>query len=373
MAEVAPAPVRHLPLAKLHRRWGARFTTIEGVEVPADYGSSGEEYTALRDGCALVDRSDVGRVELMGEDRQRFLNGLVTCDVKALAAGEGAYGYFTDRQGKILSDVVVLALADRLWLELPASAADAIRGQLEKYIIADRVEVKPLDDLAVWTVAGPGARAMLAAMSADPPPEAAWSHGKTVIDGSEVQWVRQARLGVEAWTLWVSASLARGLAEAFVERGAQWGLRPVGRTALEAVRVEEAIGRFARDFGPANFPQEVGESSAVSYTKGCYLGQEIVARIHYRGGVNHRLTGLEFEATHEPLIGAALLLEDREVGTVSSAVESPRGGSVGLAMIHRRGWEAAEFSIAGGSARTRRAPETKTAGESPAAKSPAEE
>jgi folate-binding protein YgfZ len=373
MAEVAPPPVRHLPLAKLHRRWGARFATIDGVEVPADYGAAGEEYSALRDGGALVDRSDVGRLELMGEDRQRFLNGLVTCDVKALAAGEGAYGYFTDRQGKILSDVAVLALADRLWLELPASAVDAIRAQLVKYIIADRVEVRPLDDLVVWTIAGPAARAVLAAMSAAAPPESAWSHGRATVDGSEVQWVRQARLGVEAWSLWVSASIARALGEALVERGAQWGLRPVGRTALEVVRVEQAIGRFGPDFGPANFPQEVAESSAVSYTKGCYLGQEIVARIHYRGGVNHRLTGLEFEAPLTPEAGAALLLEEREVGTVSSVVESPRDGWIGLAMIHRRGWEAAEFTIDGGVARTRRAAETKTAGESPAVESPAKE
>jgi folate-binding protein YgfZ len=372
MTEVAP-PVRHLPLAKLHRRWGARFTAIDGVEAPTDYGSVSAEYAALREGCALVDRSDVGRLELMGEDRQRFLNGLVTCDVKALAAGEGAYGYFTDRQGKILSDVVVLALADRLWLELPASVADAIRGQLGKYIIADRVEIKPLDDLVVWTIAGPAARAVLAAVSDAAPPASAWSHGKATLDGSELQWVRQARLGVEAWSLWVSASIARSLAEALVDRGAARGLRPVGRSALEVVRVEETIGSFGRDFGPANFPQEVGESSAVSYTKGCYLGQEIVARIHYRGGVNHRLTGLELVTAVEPAPGSALLLEDREVGTVSSVVESPRGGWIGLAMIHRRGWEAAEFSIAGGIARTRRPPETKTAGESPAADSPARE
>jgi folate-binding protein YgfZ len=373
MVEVDPAPDRHLPLAKLHRRWGARWATIDGVEAPADYGAPNEEYAALREGCALVDRSDVGRLELMGEDRQRFLNGLVTCDVKPLGAGEGAYGYFTDRQGKILSDVVVLALADRLWLELPPSAGETVRAQLQKYIIADRVEVKPLDDLVLWTIAGPRARPFLAAISSAPPPDAPWSHRKTVIDGSEVQWVRQARLGVEAWTLWMSASIARGLAESLVQRGADWGLRPVGRTALEAVRVEEAIGRFGRDFGPANFPQEVGEGSAVSYAKGCYLGQEIVARIHYRGGVNHRLTGLEFEAPSAPRAGSSLLLEDREVGTVSSAVESPRGGWIGLAMIHRRGWDAAEFSTAGGVARTRGAPETKTAGESPAAESTAQE
>ena len=338
---------RTLPLHRLHREWGARFVTHDGLEVPAAYGAVDAEYAALCDGWALIDRSDVARLELMGEDRQRFLNGLVTCDVKALVAGQGAYGYFTDRQGKILADVVVLALADRLWLELPAAAGETIRGHLEKYIIADRVELKPLDDLVLWTVAGPAAGERLASLADGPlppirlggQPAALWSHAKRALAGSEVQIARQGRLGVDAWTLWASASLGRSLAETLREQGAL----PVGREALDVVRVEQGIGRFGQDFGTKNFPQEVGEESAVSYTKGCYLGQEIVARIHYRGGVHHRLTPLAFDGAEPPPPGTALLYEDREVGTVTSVAVSPRQRAIGLALLHERGWAAAAF------------------------------
>src|SRR5688572_448737 len=94
-AMTEPPAVRHLPLRKLHRQWNARWQKLDGIEVPSDYGSAGDEVRALREGSGLIDRSDVGRLELMGEDRQRFLNGLVTCDVKPLAPGQGAYGYFT--------------------------------------------------------------------------------------------------------------------------------------------------------------------------------------------------------------------------------------------------------------------------------------
>jgi folate-binding protein YgfZ len=344
MSDSPAAAPRHLPLHKLHRRWNARWQVVDGLELPADYGSSADEYRALKEGCGLLDRSDVARLELMGEDRHRFLNGLVTCEVKALGTGEGAYGYFTDRQGKILADVVVLALEDRLWLELPASAGDAIRAQLEKYIIADRVEVKPLDDLALWALAGPGSRELLAGLAPEPLPETPWSHRKLMLAGSEVQLVRQARLGIDAFTVWCSASLGRPLAESLLEASSSRGLRPAGRGALETIRVESGIAKFGDDFGPANFPQEVGEDGTVSYTKGCYLGQEIVARIHYRGGVNHRLFELAFAAPGVTA-GAPLWLEDREVGAVTSATSSPSAGEVGIAMVHKRGWEARAFEV----------------------------
>jgi folate-binding protein YgfZ len=349
MIEAPPPPVRQSPLGKLHRQWGARFAAIDGAEVPMAYAAVEEEHAALRDGCALIDRSHLARWELVGEDRHRFLNGLVTCEVKDLVAGHGAYGYFTDRQGKILADVVVLALDDRLWLELPAVAGEAIRAHLEKYIIADRVEVRSLDDLVLWTLAGGRTRELLGGFTARPLPEAPWSHGRIAVAGSEVQVVRQGRMGVEAWTLWTSASLGRPLAASLREGGAT----PVGHEALEIVRVEQGIGKFGRDFGPQNLPQEVGEPVAVSYTKGCYLGQEIVARIHYRGGVNHRLTRLAFASSPAPAAGTPVLHEAHEVGRLTSAVTSPREGPIGIAMLHKRAWEAESLNVGGALARPR--------------------
>ncbi|MGH9362494.1 MAG: YgfZ/GcvT domain-containing protein, partial [Thermoanaerobaculia bacterium] len=248
-----------------------------------------EGYAALRQGCALVERVWVGRLELLGPDRQRFLNAYVTCDVKELARGAGAYGFFTNKQGRIQADAVVLALEDRFRLELPQGRAPVVAEQLRKYVLADRVEVMPAKELLPLTLAGPRAEELLAGAGAPALPAATWSHARAAILGTEVTLVRQGRMGAPAYTLWVSGSVAPALTADLTARGAV----PASFADLEAVRVEAGIPRFGADFGPDHFPQETGIEEAVSYTKGCYLGQEVVARIHYRGGVQRQLVGLE--------------------------------------------------------------------------------
>lgn len=292
-----------------------------------------EEYHALREGCGLARRVSVGRLEVLGADRLRFLNAYLTCDVKGLAPGEGAYGFFTNPKGGILSDAVVLALEDRLWLQLPPGQEQAIAGHLRKYILADRVEVRGLEDMQPLFLVGPGATDALG--GAEMPSPGDWRHLRARVHGTEVELQRAGRMGTEAWALWVSASIRDPLVETLLD----WpGVTTVGSEALEILRVEAGIPRFGRDFGSENFPQETGAEEAVSYTKGCYLGQEVVARIHYRGGVQKVLRGLVFEAPPAP--GTPLLFEGREVGTVTSAVDSiALGRPAGLAIVHRRGAE----------------------------------
>jgi folate-binding protein YgfZ len=326
------ASARALPLARLHERLGASFEPVDGVLVPARYGPVAEEYRALREGCGLADRSWTGRLEILGADRQRFLNAYVTCDVKDLSPGEGAYGFITNPQGRILSDLVVLAHEDRLWLQLPPGREEAIADHLRKYILADRVEVRGLPDMLPVSLMGPRAAEALGAAAL--PPAGDWRHVRSMVHGTEVELQRTAGLGTEAYTLWVSASIARYLVEQLL---ADPAVKPAGFAAMEILRAEAGIPRFGRDFGPENFPQETGADEAVSYTKGCYLGQEVVARIHYRGGVQKALRGLAFEAGSVPRAGAALLFEGRQVGTATTVVESlALGRPVGLAILHRR-------------------------------------
>jgi folate-binding protein YgfZ len=325
-----------LPLARLHERLGATLSPIDGgASAPLRYGSVAEEYQALRTGCGLVDRSWMGRLEILGADRHRFLNAYVTCDVKELAPGEGAYGFVTTHQGRILSDLVVLAHADRLWLLLPPGQEEAVARHLRKYILADRVEVLPLEDMLPVSLIGP--RAAEALGSAELPPPGDWRHVRSTVHGTEVALQRSGRLGAEAYTLWVSASVAGPLIEGLLENPA---VRPVGFEALEVLRAEAGIARFGRDFGAENFPQETGaEAAAVSYTKGCYLGQEVVARIHYRGGVQKGLHSLAFEGD-APAPGTPLLHDGREAGTATTVVESVAlGRPIGLAILHRRAAE----------------------------------
>jgi len=303
-----------------------------------------DDYAALRHGCGLADRSAAGRLALAGADRQRFLNGQVTCDVKGLTPGTGAYGFFTSPQGKILADVAVLAgpeKDDPLWLELPPDRAEAIAAQLKKYIIVDRVEVRPLDDLRLLTLIGPRAGEALAAAGLSDLPERPWSSVRL-----NPRVVRQDGLGASAWTLWLSAEQEAEWRERLLALAGGVAVRPVGPEALEVLRAEAGIPRYGVDYGADNFPQESGlEERAVSYTKGCYLGQEVVARIHYRGGVHKGLAGLVFDAadiadTDTPPVGAKLLHEGKEVGTVTTAVESPAlGRAIGLAILNLKAAE----------------------------------
>lgn len=292
------------------------------------------EYRALREGCGLADSSTApGRIEIVGPDRLRFLNAYVTCDVKSLAPGDGAYGFLTSHQGRILSDLVVLALEDRLWLQLPPGQEEAVTRHLQKYILADRVEIRPLDDMLPLSLIGPGAAGLLDGVEL---PAAEWKHARARVQGTEVELVRAGRLGAEGYTLWVSASIAKPLADSLLENPA---VTPVGSEALEILRTEAGIPRFGQDFGPESFPQETGATDAVSYTKGCYLGQEVVARIHYRGGVQKTLRGLLFDAP-APAPGTPILHDGREAGKATTVVESPAlGRPIGLAILHRRAGE----------------------------------
>jgi folate-binding protein YgfZ len=291
-------------------------------------------YRAAQSACLLVGPQELPMIELLGEDRRRFLNGLVTCDVGALAPSAGAYGFFTDRHGKILADAVVLALEDRLWIELPGSELAAVAAHLESYVIADRVEVRPAAGWRKVLLLGPAAEAVLGEAA---PAGSTWSHSDVSLGGARGRAVRLGRAGAPGLALWAPEEDARHLAGEIEAAGA--AVPGSGSAAaLEILRVEAGIARFGQDFGRQHFPQETGAAEeAVSYTKGCYLGQEIVARIHYRGQAQHAMRGLRFSAAL-PALGTALEHEGREVGRVTSAVLSPRsGGPIGLACLHRRG------------------------------------
>lgn len=321
-------------LAALNQRPAGRFEVRGSAEVVADYGAPDAEYRALAGGVGLLDRSWTARLELSGADRQRFLGGLTTCEVKGLAPGEGAYGFFPGPQGKVLADAVILALPERLWLELPPGLGEEIAAHLRKYVITDRVEVRDLaDEVLPLALAGPGAAALVASWVE--PPAGRWRHGPATIAGVEVELQRRPLAGVEAFTLWTPAAAAASLAEGLAAAG---GAMPVGFDAYERLRVENGVPAFGRDFGRDHFPQESGlEEQAVSYTKGCYLGQEVIARIHYRGRANRAARRLLFSSASPPPAGSRLLFEGEEVGTVGSAVASTQfGHAVGIAVLHRK-------------------------------------
>lgn len=334
------ATPRATPLLELQRELGAEVGERMGVRVAVGFGPVPEEVEVLRAGCGLVDRSWIDVLELTGPDRERFFNGLVTCEVRGLGDGGGAYGFITARKGGVVADFALLSLADRFRLELPTGRGEAVAEHLESYLLADRVELRPDPAAVPLAVAGPGAKAALRALLDEPPGtalDARWGHAEVRLAGRAVRLAHRPLLGVEAWTLWVEPGQAREVAEALLAGEA---VRPVGFDALDTVRIEAGVPWWGRDYDDSNLPQETGLEEALNFTKGCYLGQEVVARVHYRGGVNRLLRGLQFDGDEPPAEGTELSLERRAVGRVGSVALSPTlEGPVGLALVHKRGAE----------------------------------
>lgn len=261
-------------------------------------------------------------LEVIGPDRLRLLNGLVTADVKSAAPGTAVGGFFTSRQGRILADFHLLAGAESCWLVLPSGTGETIRTHLEKYRVASRVEIREVANRSLIELRGPRAGEVTAAAT-----ELLAAEGDeqtSFAEGGRFLLLPGALVSGEPMTLRLRA--ASGC-----------GLRKVSSAAVEVARIENGELLFGIDFSGENFPQETGRESAVSYSKGCYLGQEVVARIHYRGGVQRLPRGLRFTGGAAPAAGSELLLEDRAVGRATSVVVSPRFGPIGLGLLHQRG------------------------------------
>lgn len=295
----------------------------------ADASASPRGYEALleRAGAAAPPAADF--LDLVGPDAGRFLNGYVTCDTRALAAGGLRRGFLTSLQGRVLADLDVAALADRLRLRLAAGAGAAVRAHLEKYRLADRVELELPAGLARLVLRGPRSPEVLTAAGVEPP--AAGAVATAAIADQDLQILRADRLGAPRFELWLAGAALSGVEAVLFAAGAE----PADAGALEVLRVEAGELAFDVDFGPENFPQESGDDGAVSYEKGCYLGQEVVARLRWRGQVQRLPFGLRFPGA-PPAAGTTVLHDGRPAGRVTSVAHSPRFGAIGLALLHRR-------------------------------------
>ncbi|REJ79990.1 MAG: hypothetical protein DWQ36_15930 [Acidobacteria bacterium] len=314
-----------LALAGWHTASGAHLGEVPGIggAVVRGYGDPGSETAA---GVWLIDRSWCGRLELVGADRARFLGGLVTCRVVGREPGECCYGYFTDGKGRILADVLVLVLADRLWLELPPGKAAEIRQHLEKYIVADRVEVRPLGDFVQLAVGGAQLPGAWQASFGEPLPDGC----RTVrLGNTELFAHAHPRLPAPAAQLWISSGIAEPVAADLL---AALTARAIGFDELERRRIVAGIPRFGRDFDERSLPGEVAVEGAVDFEKGCYLGQEIVARMHYRGRAARELRRLRLEDPRGELAEHLALGRDLEL----SADPEEKPGSAG----HLTSWAA---------------------------------
>jgi folate-binding protein YgfZ len=333
------------------------------------------EYEALTKGCGLVDRSERGKLALTGAGAAEFLNGQVTNELTDLHPGEGRYAAFLTNKGKMLGDLRILAVGvagtdatsradadssdppNELLLDTERVALQALFDMIRRYKLGYKVELhKRTLECGLLSLLGPDARARAerlvgaqkntfhtagspsTAPGSDslphPPhqlPRDEHAHTLAELGGAPVRLIATAD-GIDALC---EATELEKVRAALIDAGAT----PVGEAAAEIVRVERGRPRYGVDMDESTIPQEAGlNERAVSFTKGCYVGQETVARLYYRGKPNRHLRGLRFLEPPDPappVVGEELRLGDRPVGHLSSVVESPRLGTIALALVRR--------------------------------------
>lgn len=324
---------KRLALEEVHVLYGAQFREEDGWRVPAQYGDSDSEYRSLReDGAGLIDLSSRGRIRVTGSEALMFLNGLVTNDMKTLDVNHWMPAVFPNVQGRILAAVRIARTADGFLLDTESATHDRVLNTIERFTLAGDFKVIDItDSSSMLTVQGKSAKEVVEKVLGQAP---AIHRNDTL----EIEWreqsltlLRATHTAEDGFDLIVPMENATALWDLLVEAGA----RPTGYDVFEKLRIEAGIPRFGRDMDESNVVTETNLDDAISYTKGCYLGQEIIVRIKHRGHVAKKLTGLVFEkeAAIEP--GAVVQsAAGAEIGRVTSATFSPSlGRTVALAYL----------------------------------------
>jgi folate-binding protein YgfZ len=306
---------------------------------------SSDDYTRIQEGAAIGATAERRQIAVTGKDRAAYLQGLLTNDIEALTAGTGCYALWLTPQGRMLTDMHVLESGTMIMLDVPAAAEQATLQRLEQFIFSEDVQVASMGDqlAAVW-VHGPQAATVLERVLEGVTGLGEWrayQHATLSFRGgstgpalrSTVSVARIDQLGVPGYCVYLDPSLVAPLTEALEQAGAA----VVTAAAIDAARIEAAYPIFGVDMNDDILPLEAGiETRAISFSKGCYVGQEVVIRVLHRGHgrVARKLVLLRFHGEPPPA-GSRLHAGTKDVGYVTSAARSPRSGAVGLGYVHR--------------------------------------
>lgn len=315
-----------LPLHSFHNRIGAKFGQLNGSEVVRAYRSVESEYLKITRNAGLLDLGCRGRIAVLGKDREKFLHGQLTNDVLGLKKGQGRYAAIVSAKGKLQSDLFFYKLDEELLLDFEPGLTARLIERLEKYVIADDVQlVDVAPHYSLFSVQGPNAAELLKkAAPFESIPEKPLTWISISSSEGEIYLMNNPRLNAPGYDLFIPKASEAAFADRFDQE--QW----VGWDAFEIARVESAVPRFGADMDENNLPQEAEiQDRAVSFSKGCYIGQEVIARIRTYGQVAKALRLLRLPNQVQKLAGPGekLFKQGKEVGHLTSSCLSPKYGS----------------------------------------------
>jgi folate-binding protein YgfZ len=320
-----------------HEELGAR---LEPGKSPLSYSDPEEEYWTIKRTVGLADISNAGRLRITGKDRVSFLNGLLTNDVSQLKENSGQHSALLNSKARVLADLYLYSQTDSLLIDTRESPASHVKEILDRFIITEDVQIiDATSDLVQMTVQGPKSseaiRQVLGVEAHDLKQFEQRSLGPSTI-------IARDRTGQSGYDIILPVLEAEPVWQGFLLNGGEIGLNPVGSRALEILRLEAGYPKYAADMDENTIVLEAGFKDALNFTKGCYLGQEVVARATHIGRVNKQLVGLQVETKNPVAPRSKLMSDGREAGFITSAAFSP-----GLGKVASLGYANREFAKEG--------------------------
>ena len=327
------------PLHHIHEQLDATFAERhQGWNIVAQFTDAVSEHHAVRNSVGIVDMSYRSSYQLTGDDRAKFLHRIISNDVEGLSAGQGTYAMLLTHRGKIIADLNVYVLEDAITIDTAPETAENLFSELDKYIIADDVELSDLTaETGAIAVHGPKSPELVQSVLDVRDVAALQERHNCVREADErfkhpIVCVRTNITGEAGYMLYTAAEVLASLWEALMTEGSQFNAQPVGWNALESLRIEAGIPRYGTELTDAVIPLEAELEHAIDFEKGCYIGQEIVARMKYRGHPNRLLRGSEIgdgstsqgNCTLHP--GALVFNSEKEVGWITSTTFAPTLG-----------------------------------------------
>ena len=308
--------------------------------------SAAVEFQSLISGAGIYDIPDRAKLALTGNDRVRWLNGMITNNIRDLAVGHGVYAFVLTPQGKILGDLFAYNRGESIVLDTDRVQLTKVFETLKRYIIMDKVEMADItDSVSVIGVAGPRAAEILRKVASQLTADCSLQVEDVTVNGIPVTLLRGDNPATPTFELWLDSANSAQVKAALLEAGAQ----EVGAEAVEWLRIAAGVPRYGQDIHDRDLPQETAQGRALNFTKGCYIGQEIVERIRARGNVHRTFSGFLVDGD-QPAPGTKIQAEGKEVGEVTSVAWLPLqsgGAKVALGYVRR---EAAAKELKAGTA-----------------------
>jgi folate-binding protein YgfZ len=312
----------------------AAVSDYRGATTAARFSDPQSEFEQLRNNCGVYDLGFRAKISLTGGDRVRWLNGMVTNNIRDLAVNRGAYAFLLNPQGRILGDLYAYNRGESITIDTDSAQAEKILATFDHYIIMDDVEVANVSDkVTAIGITGAKAREVLRAAGFEISNLEPLQFLDVTLRNVSMTVVRGDDAAIESYELWLVPDKLTSVRDALTNSGAM----PVGTDALELLRVASGIPRYGQDIRERDLPQETEQQRALHFSKGCYIGQEIVERIRSRGNVHRKFTGFQVEGAL-PAVGTKIQADGRDIGDITSVASLPLAGgerSVALGYIRR--------------------------------------